>query len=159
MLKPLTIILLTFLLIWQILRIQTLHKEIDCIGRIVCYSCQTPSTESPFKNYFTAIDSIENTGRNFIKEDLRSNEELQNGMRTKSSLEFRPYITDVVIGDSITSFQLEIAHFTKITDGYIYHNGNRSEYHSDDCLPAVFDSLVAYLVDDITGERRKMIHL
>lgn len=158
MIKYITIFLLLLATTWQILRINILHKEVDCISQIECSYCQPKAMNSFIKNYFSILDSLDNHISYYSTEDHINEADLERNMKSKSNLDFRPYISDVVKDDSCTSFNIDIGQFKKITDGYLFHNGLKSKYNSDQCLPIKYDSLVAYLVDDVTGDRRKMMY-
>ncbi len=156
MLKYFIILLLVMGSIWQVTRIQTVHKEIDCMTRVGCYNCQPKGDYSFLKNYYSAIDSLESVGPEFLEIDEAMKLELKTYMERKSELEFRPFISNVIRGDSTTSFELDFGCFQKITEGYIYNKGIKTLYNSDQCLPEKYDSLVAYMVDNVTGDRKRV---
>ena len=158
MIKNITIFLLLLATTWQILRINILHKEVNCISRIECNYCQPKARNSVIKNYFSILDSIENPSIIYSAKDQRNESNLTRDLKIKSTLDFRPHISDVVKDDSCTSFNINIGQFKKITDGYIYHKGLKRIYNSDQCLPIKYDSLVAYWVDDVTGQRKKIMY-
>ena len=158
MLKYIMIILLLTASIWQGLRINTLHNEVDCISRIECNYCQPKARNSVIKNYFSILDSLENYNSYYSSEDQRIKSDFARQMKTKSKLDFRPYISDIIKDDSCTSFNIDIGQFKKITDGFIYYKGLKSIYNSDQCLPIKYDSLEAYWADDVIGYRWKMMY-
>lgn len=156
--KYVTLSLLILAAIWQVTRIRVLHNEINCISRIECNYCEPQNGHSFFTNYFSKLDSLESPDEYYSEEDKRNRLDLERNNYIKSNLVFRPFISDVVIDDSCTSFNLNIGQFKKITDGHLYHLGIKSSYHSDQCLPEKFDSIVSYWVDEVTGMRFKIIY-
>lgn len=158
MLKYFTILLLIIASIWQVSRIQTLHSEIDCMTRLECYSCNTKAKRSIIQNYFSIMDSLEKKGELYRQGDKETRLDLENYIKDKSALEFRPFISNLIKNDSTTQFELDIGHFQNITEGYVYHSGIKTLYNSDQCLPEKYDSITAVWIDNITGQRKNITY-
>lgn len=158
MLKYITVTALLITSVYQFKGVQTLHSEIERMTLVECNSCHPKAKRSIIQNYFSIMDSLEKQGANYTQRDKEIRLQLENYIKQKSALEFRPFISNLTKNDSTTRFELDIGHFQKITDGYVYLQGIKTLYNSDQCLPEKYDSISAVWINNITGQRKSITY-